>query len=581
MTAASDEPGREARGRPGETSGQGGSSGPSLSHRVSRSVFWNTVLLPVIAVLNLVMASVIRQWFDLGAGLYDLLLGIVNTVLLYTSLGLPTSLMKFLPEREEIDGRRGVVTMLSWTVLSRLGVLVAILLPLNGFAEPLSAWLGIERHGPFYLHLASGLILARACFELVVKTLHAFLAQLWVNLLTLAQALIEPALIVVCLQLGYDMAGVFGALVVTAAGLALLGGGLVARLVHGVPVTGAEAASPAAPGSASGSRREAVRFSLFTYVYELSLYFGSVNFARWALGAIYQNVEPVAVFSAAFQVAFMVVGLVVSGFRGVYRPLFARLRARGDPAALREAFTTMSKAQVALLLPAGLGLSIMVADYLPLLFGRAYLPAVPLARILVPLLFAETAFNLGIIVLSIDERYRVVLGCQSLLLLSAPLFVVATLRLGLDGGAAVMGSARLVVMVIGYLVCRRVYGFRFPWEFTGRVAGVCAGMGAFLVVGRSLWATSVPEATTLTLAGAAIFLIGMRFGGVLGPSEVRLLRRASLPGGTVLLRLLTPASSDGRDGAGAGEDGDRQGEEDVPANRGGDPAEEGRGRHED
>lgn len=545
-----------------------GSAGPrspardDLAHRVSRSVFWNAVLLPVIALLNLVMASLVRRTFGLDAGVYDILLGVVNTVLLYSTLGIPTSLTKFLPERDETEGRRGVVAVLRWAVPARLLLALAFLVPLNLAARPLVEWIGLTGTGQLevdtavaYLRLASLLVLARAALELVVKTLHAFLMQLWVNLLTLAQAALEPALMVGALAVGFGIGGVFGALLGAAGALAVVGTVVVARQVARLPAAGAaaddvgaiadEAGAAAkeeplarAPATTRAAVVEAGKFSLFTYVFELSLFFGSVNFARWALGVVYGDPHPVALFSAAFQVAMMVVVLVVSGFRGVYRPLFARLRARQDLGQLRRAFSAMSKVQVALLIPSGVGLAVMAGDYIPLLFSEAYLPAVPLTRILVALLFTETAFNLAIIILSVDERYRAVLGAQALLLLGTPLFVAAAYWGGLTGAAVTIGALRLVVTVVGYLVGRRAYGLRFPWGFAARVGAVGAAMGVVLVAARSVWATSVLEAATLTALGAAIFLVGLRWGRVLGSEEAALLRRASLPGSDLMLRLL-------------------------------------------
>ena len=59
-----------------------------------------------------------------------------------------------------------------------------------------------------------------------------------------------------------------------------------------------------------------------------------------------------------------------------------------------------------ILLPAGLGLGVLCADYVPLMFGEVFTPAVPLARILVACIYAAVAFNVPGILLAIDERYR-------------------------------------------------------------------------------------------------------------------------------------------------------------------------------
>ena len=160
---------------------------------------------------------------------------------------------------------------------------------------------------------------------------------------------------------------------------------------------------------------------------------------------------------------------------------------------------------------------------------------------LVALLFTETAFNLGLIVLSVDERYRPVLLSQGLLVLAAPVFLLAARFGGVAAGAAVLGAARVAAVVSGYLVCRREYGMRFPWAFTARVAVASAVMAVVLVAGRAVWPTSALEALALTAVGGAVFAVAMRLGGVIGPEERALLERAKLPGGRYLVRWLAPA----------------------------------------
>ena len=102
----------------------------------------------------------------------------------------------------------------------------------------------------------------------------------------------------------------------------------------------------------------------------------------------------------------------------------------------------------------------MMSDYIPLLYGRAFEPAVPVARVLVALLFTETAFNLGNIILSIDERYRPVLCAQGLLVLAAPLFLWTARHLGLIRrcrrarlGAFRLGAGRLLRRASTSTVC--------------------------------------------------------------------------------------------------------------------------------
>ena len=55
-------------------------------------------------------------------------------------------------------------------------------------------------------------------------------------------------------------------------------------------------------------------------------YFTGIGFVAPAL-AVVLSTEEVALFATAYKFAFRTVSLVVAPFHGVYRPLFARVRA--------------------------------------------------------------------------------------------------------------------------------------------------------------------------------------------------------------------------------------------------------------
>ena len=59
-------------------------SGEKLLPRVAASMFWNTTLLPIITLLNLGVSILIRRTFGLESGIYDILIGIRNTLLVYS-----------------------------------------------------------------------------------------------------------------------------------------------------------------------------------------------------------------------------------------------------------------------------------------------------------------------------------------------------------------------------------------------------------------------------------------------------------------------------------------------------------------
>ena len=195
----------------------------------------------------------------------------------------------------------------------------------------------------------------------------------------------------------------------------------------------------------------------------------------------------------------------------------------------------------------------MAGDYIPLLFGAEFSPAVPLVRLLAGFMYATTAFNLSRIVLSIDEQYRAIAWVRAPALLAVPLFLLASARGGLLLASIVFGATGLLIELLSYALCRRLYGFRFPWMFAARVGVVSVTMAGVLAIARTVWTPSVVEAFTLTVAGAVIFLVGLRLNSVFELDELSLLRQSKVPGHTWLVNWLA-AKRDARSTTGEEKD---------------------------
>jgi O-antigen/teichoic acid export membrane protein len=360
---------------------------------------------------------------------------------------------------------------------------------------------------------------------------------LTVNLLSLLNGVVDVCLAALVVVMGFRIGGVIAALGVSAVLTAIVAIVVVQNQLAAV----AEASADGVELTPSFAR--IWKLSGVTYLRDLSLYFATPAFASPVLVSMLGGPEPVALFATGYFVASSTVALVVSGFRGVYRPAFARVLAAGEHAQLQRAFDLMNKVQVLIVVPAGFGLWVMVADYLPLLYGQPFTAAVPVARVLVALLFAETALAVAVVVLWVDERYRPVLGAQSAMIVGAPLFVWAAGRFGLIPAAFVLGGSRLAVSLIGYLGARRAYNVRFPWAFAARVTAVSLAMAMILSAIRRMWGTSLVEAAALTILGIVLVLVGLRVLRVIGPNEVEVLRRTNMPGRQLLVRWLSPAGS--------------------------------------
>jgi len=108
---------------------------PGLLHEVSRSVFWNTALLPVVTAAGVLLSILVRRSFGLESGIYDVVLGVANSVLFYSSLGLAGCLPVFLPELQVHGGGRAASQFVWRLAAVRLGIVLAIIAILNAFAD--------------------------------------------------------------------------------------------------------------------------------------------------------------------------------------------------------------------------------------------------------------------------------------------------------------------------------------------------------------------------------------------------------------------------------------------------------------
>ena len=279
-------------------------------------------------------------------------------------------------------------------------------------------------HGTFLFQAVTVLALGRAVLDLANRTLQGALAHRTANLFLVLQAGAVLTLIVVLLSTG----GGIGAIVLGMGMIALVTAGFGSRTAIGV--VGADHGEPS-----PRAKRQSGEFSpglpasrfwhfvLFLYLISISNYFAQPGFASPVLAVVSDGVQAVALFNTGYQIPHMIAVLLLASFQGLYVPMFTRLLATPDN--LRTAYREVSKVQAALLIPAAAGLLVMLGDYIPLIYGQAFGPAVPVARILTVALFVEAFLSLGGILLTSAELARPVLLAQTLIVLGAGPFVLA------------------------------------------------------------------------------------------------------------------------------------------------------------
>ena len=494
-------------------------------------MFWNAVLLPLITLVNLVSAIVIRRYFGFASGIYDVVIGIVNSLQHYSSLGIPESVTQFVP-RLEHHGRASVLVFLRRAAMLRLAALGTIVGLAAFFAEPLASRFGFGDGGTALIYLACGLTVFRAVSLLAIRALEALLCHREANAVQLLHAVLIAGAVFYAFARGLDMRAVIGVLVAAAILISVAAALALRRALVAVPRGSA--------GSTQVPARRFWQFSLFMYGFGWLNYVLTPAFASPAIAVATGSEATVALFNVGLQIPMMVSTLVLSGFRGLYRPLFARVLEHGDAQQLRRTFDLVSRVQAAMLIPTGAGLAIMAPDYIRLFFGAQFADAGPLAVVLTLFLFAESLFNIGRIALSADERYRDVLTAQLARMAAVPALITLAATGHLLGAAAAFGAGRLAANLIAYFMARKRYGVRFPAAFALRVAGPVLVMTAVLVPLRGITGTGWVPVLSLTALGAAIVLAGLRAFRVLSKDDVDLIARSKIPLGASITRWLGP-----------------------------------------
>jgi O-antigen/teichoic acid export membrane protein len=492
-------------------------------------MFWNTTLLPVITLLNLASSILIRRTFGLESGIYDILIGITNTMLTYSSLGISASFPKLISDLGATVGPQASMKFVRRAGLLRILLLVIPVLLLNVMAVRLATTFQLGEHGTFLLQAVTVLTLGRAVMDMVNRTLQGTLAHRSANLLRILQTSAVTVLIVFVIVFGGGIGNV------------VIGMGVITILIAGLGIRVATSVLHNHRGefrrtlkrkigefSPGLSTSRFLKFALFLYVLSISGYFSQPDFASPVLAVVAGGIQAVAIFNTAYLIPQTIVVLILSSFQGLYVPMFARLLTTPDN--LRTAYKEISKVQAILLIPAASGLIVMFGDYIPLIYGQEFVSAVPIARILTVALFVEAFLSLGGILLTTAELARPVMLSQALVVLGAGPFVLAASTGNLVLTAAIFPVGRLLSALVRHLVARKKFGVQFPWTFIFRAALPSISMVAILIPLRSFGESGWLEVVFHTALGFIIVLIGMRVFRVLGPRELDLLERAKVPG---------------------------------------------------
>lgn len=447
-------------------------------------------------------------------GVVTLALWLVTIAVTLASLGLPTAMTLYVAEAQDDATQQGLARRFLWPTLASAGVAFVV------FAVAASVlWTGAT--DVVWTVFAGEDLRTRIAiwFVLGTATTLQVLGQYHIGVLRGRQDFRSAANITICacvVQMAATLGGclTFGIL-----------GALVGYALGAVP---AAISCIVLRGEGGALTVEMVarvrRFALYAWA-------GAVMSAFvWARIEIYflqrfEGFEAVGLFTAGLTLA----SLATQGpllLSGALLPHFADAHARGALDHLREAYASATRLVAFLAFPAGLGLAAIMPVIIPLVFGEAFRPAVPVASLLVVASALGAASVVGTHLVNALERSDFIFYSS---LCGAVLAVVAGFTLvpafGLMGAGAARALIQFAMVAAGLWFITSRLGYRAPLRDLAKLflAAGLAALGArlclILISGRWSLAAAI-------LAAVVVYVVGVRTFRALTSKDIDRLRNA-------------------------------------------------------
>ena len=204
-------------------------------------------------------------------------------------------------------------------------------------------------------------------------------------------------------------------------------------------------------------------------------------------------------YSVAYNTMFLPVGRISQPLQQVLFSAFAKIQR--EPVRLREAWARGNEVITAVNVPAFLGMAVVAPDFVPVVLGQTWVPAVPVLQWLSLAGVGTTLQTLNWATTQAIGRPGVMLRFR---LFSTPVtllgFVIG-LHWGVVGVAASFAITRFILAPIQTYVTCRTLGCS-PWFVRGELLVVCLGVGMAAVVAAArlgLVHAGVPAAARLAI----------------------------------------------------------------------------------
>jgi O-antigen/teichoic acid export membrane protein len=453
------------------------------------------------------------------------------TLLLVSSLGVESGLMKYLPElraRGEPETAREVVGA---ALAGKLALLLAVSAGLAVVARFLVGRVfGGAQLDALYLYLIPGLLVPCGLNATFRSILEAHYRQRVVNLVDVAQ--IIGRLSAVAFGLWWQP----GVLAV------LLGNLALEWIVLAIYAVAARDAVRWPRAGLTPAVRKLATFSATMWVMTLASFLIGKSSDLLLLGA-FADTQAVGMYNLAYTFAsqaFMALTLPLGNLA-----LVAASELYGSPekdSGLVKAADLLLKYHLLFVPPVCLGGVLLAEPIVRCLYGAEYLPAAQLLQLYLVVFAVNIQFSgpFTVLLTSMERHRAVMTSAVCLGLFNLAVNCVLIPRFGAVGALAGTGLVNVLSVIwLGGLL-RREIAWQFPAVFGLKTLLAAATMG-----GAALWlaprATGWPSLTLIVAGCALVYGVALKYLRPFSEADLALLGGVRLPGGGMLRRLLAPA----------------------------------------
>ncbi len=499
----------------------------TLTRRVSNAMVWNSALFPIKFLLALGSGIIlVRVLNKHDYAQYSLILYTAALIGAWVDLGMERSVGRFTPEVEASAGRVGLEKFFAALFGIKLVVMLPLLLAFVIAPDFFIRVLALGEDGKWLLAGIGALVLLGVVADVFIQFLYTHFKQIATNLLDIVASLVQPLLVIGFALAGTGVVGVVAAMVFSSALLDILAAWRARSVVNQIPLRDGKM-----------PQRLWQRFAnvaALNFLITATVALGEPGFAALVLTGSKQ-LTAVAILAVGYRFVQYFLRFLVAPLTGIQTPLFTRLFTEQKMDQVREAYASLTKFFIFVLIPCGIAMILLAPRLIPFLFTETYASSALIAIVLIIFLFGETLTSIPQTMLIVFQESRAVLWTRGLAVLSVPLLLLLVPPLGASGAALAIGAPRLLARVFATFYTARHYAIQFPFAFFARVfvSSTLAAIPLFFARELEWWWT-----TLAAILFAILFLALFKLFGGFDAQEKDRLKTLNLPFKGIVLRWL-------------------------------------------